>query len=162
MRDYDFDDDEPYVVIEKQSGGMGAFVVGLAIGAGLALLFAPQSGADTRRDIRRKARQAQDAASRMAGEVTDTVSDGFHEARRRVEEQIDGVRRAVDLKKEQVSRAVEAGRAAALQAREDLERRIAETKAAYEAGAEGTRGSTARRARSANGPTGGPGEVDGL
>ena len=37
------DDDEPYVVIEK-SGGMGSFFLGLAIGAGLALLFAPKSG----------------------------------------------------------------------------------------------------------------------
>ncbi|NUO63939.1 MAG: YtxH domain-containing protein, partial [Gemmatimonadaceae bacterium] len=41
--DYEFDDDEPYVVIERQSAGIGSFLVGAAIGAGLALLFAPKS-----------------------------------------------------------------------------------------------------------------------
>ena len=39
------------------------------------------------------------------------------------------------MRRQQVARAVEAGRAAAQQARSELERRIAEGKAAYEAGA---------------------------
>ena len=47
----------------------------------------------------------------------------------------DTARQAVELKRQQVSNAVHAGRAAAQQAREDLERRIAETKASYDAGA---------------------------
>ena len=47
---------------------------------------------------------------------------------------IDTARQAIDLKKRQVSRAMEAGRAAAQEARDELERRIAETKAAYNAG----------------------------
>jgi hypothetical protein len=51
-----------------------------------------------------------------------------------VEQGIDTARQAIDLKKRQVSRAMEAGRAAAQQARDELERRIAETKAAYNAG----------------------------
>jgi len=38
------------------------------------------------------------------------------------------------MKREQVQRAMEAGRTAARQAREELENRIAETKAAYDAG----------------------------
>jgi hypothetical protein len=44
------------------------------------------------------------------------------------------VRQAVDLKKQQVHRAMDAGRAAAREAREELEQRIAETKAAYRSG----------------------------
>src|SRR5207237_7920929 len=40
-------------------------------------------------------------------------------------------RQALEMKKQQVSRAMEAGRVAAQQARNDLERRIEETKAAY-------------------------------
>jgi gas vesicle protein len=130
-RQYDFDDEEPYVVIEKQSGTLSSFVVGIALGAGLALLFAPQSGVQTRRGLQRRARRAQRAARRMANDVTDTVVDTFHDARRRVEESIDSARQAIDMKKEQVQRAMEAGRAAAHQAREELERRIADTKAAY-------------------------------
>lgn len=131
-RHYDFDDDEPYVVIEKQSGTLSSFVVGIAIGAGLALLFAPQSGVQTRRGLQRRARRAQRAARQMANDVTDTVANTFQDARRHVEERIDTARQAIEVKKEQVHRAMEAGRAAAQQAREDLERRIAETKAAYQ------------------------------
>ncbi len=132
-RSYDFDEEEPYVVIEKQSGTLSSFLVGLAIGAGVALLFAPQSGMRTRRGIQRRARKAQRAARQVANDVTDTVVDTFHDARRRVEEHIDTARQAIEVKKEQVHRAMEAGRAAAQQAREELERRIAETKASYQA-----------------------------
>ena len=52
-------------------------------------------------------------------------------ARERVGTQIDSTRQAVELKRRQVSNAVDAGRAAAQQARVELEQRIAETKAAY-------------------------------
>src|SRR3954452_8512304 len=131
-RDYEFDDDEPFVVIEKQSGTLSSFFVGIAIGAGLALLFAPQSGVQTRRGLQRRARRAQRAARQMANDMTDTVVDSFHDARRKVEERIDTARQAIEVKKEQVQRAMEAGRAAAQQAREELERRIAESKAAYQ------------------------------
>ena len=34
--------------------GLGKFVLGAGIGAGLALLFAPKKGSDLRRDIKRK------------------------------------------------------------------------------------------------------------
>ncbi|MEO7457560.1 MAG: hypothetical protein ABIY52_14960, partial [Gemmatimonadaceae bacterium] len=60
----------------------------------------------------------------------------YETARARVEEQIDAARTAIVSKKRQVSRAMEAGREAAAEARGDLERRIAETKAAYNAGAD--------------------------
>lgn len=135
MREYEFDDDEPYVVIEKTTGSVNSFLVGMAIGAGVALLLAPRSGRETRRDLRRRARKVRDAAEGMAEELTETVADKFHEARQQVEERIDSARQAVELKKQQVSHAVQAGRAAAQQARDDLERRISETKAAYDAGA---------------------------
>jgi hypothetical protein len=45
------------------------------------------------------------------------------------------------MRKQQVTRAVQAGRAAAQDARGELERRIAETKAAYQAGADVARSS---------------------
>jgi gas vesicle protein len=135
MRQYDFED-EPFVVIERHGGGAGSFLAGLAIGAGIALLFAPQSGAETRREIGRRARRVRRAAEGVVGDVTDSVVDRFQAARAEVEERIESARHAIELKKEQVQRAMEAGRAAAQQARDDLERRIAETKAAYEAGAD--------------------------
>ena len=130
------DHDEPYIVIEKHSGGVGDFLLGALIGAGVALLFAPRSGRETRADIGRRARAAQDRVRDVATDVTDQVVDTFETARSRIEEQIESARSAIVNKKEQVSRAMEAGREAAQQARTDLERRLAETKAAYNAGAD--------------------------
>ena len=142
MRRVDYDDD-PAVIIERNSGGVGSFLLGVAIGAAAALLLAPQSGAATRRDIRRSARRARRAARDIAGDISTRVNDTFEQARDRVEQGIDTARQAIDLKKRQVSRAMEAGRAAAQEARDELERRIAETKAAYNAGVNVARSGTA-------------------
>ena len=135
MRRADYDD-EPAVIIERHSGGVGSFLLGVAIGAAAALLLAPQTGAATRRDLRRGARRARKAAQNLAGDIQGRMTDTFDQARERVETGIDAARQAIELKKRQVSRAMEAGRAAAQQARDELERRIAETKAAYNAGAD--------------------------
>src|SRR3954470_22434162 len=142
MSRYDFDESEPYVVIERHSSGVSAFLIGAALGAGVALLLAPRSGAATRRDIRRRARRVRAAAEQAAYDVTDSVVDTFQQARRKVEEKIDNARQAIDLKKEQLYRAMDAGRAAANEARDEVEQRIAETKAPY--GADAT---TARAVR---------------
>ena len=141
----DFEDNDPYVVIEQRSTSVMPFIVGLALGAGVALLFAPKSGEETRRDVKRRAIRARKLAERKAQELGDTVNETYQDARRRVEDTIDSAKDAVELKRRQVSRAVEAGRAAARDAvdagraaahdaREDLENRLATTKAAYTAG----------------------------
>ena len=133
MREFEFDD-EPFVVIEKHEGGVGAFLIGLAVGAGVALLFAPQTGEETRRGLTRGAQRARARAQDFTDEMTASVTDRFRQARDQVEGRIENARQAVEIKRQQVSRAMEAGRVAAQQARADLERRIAETKAAYQAG----------------------------
>jgi gas vesicle protein len=132
MSRYEFEDGEPYVVIERHDApSVAPFVIGLAIGVGAALLFAPRSGVETRRHITMRARRVRRAAGQVATDVTDSVADTFDQARRRVEERIDSARAAIDLKRRQVNRAMEAGRMAAQEARDELEQRIAETKAAY-------------------------------
>jgi gas vesicle protein len=138
MDERDWYDDDPYVerpyVIVERGGagaGIGPLLLGLALGAGVALLFAPQSGEETRRAVARRARRAQDAAQDFVGDVSGTVADKFKQVRTSVEERIDATFEAVDAKKRQVSNAVEAGRAAARQTRGELEHRIAERKAAY-------------------------------
>ncbi|MEO5590044.1 MAG: YtxH domain-containing protein [Gemmatimonadaceae bacterium] len=130
MSDYDMDDG-PYVVIERNEPGIGPMLLGLAIGAGVALLFAPRTGVEIRRDLQRRARRVGDQAQDFVSEVTDSVNEKFQAAREQVESRIDSTRQAVELKKRQVNSAVDAGRVAAQQARVELEQRIAETKAAY-------------------------------
>ena len=143
MSRHEEDEDERYYVVEEKGGGAGSFLLGAVIGAGIALLLAPQSGVDTRRDIKRKARQMSDAARDAAGDLQDTVADRYSRARASVGTTIDSARQAIDMKKHQASEAIRAGREAAAQAREELEARLAETKAAYQAGADVTR--TSRR-----------------
>jgi gas vesicle protein len=134
MSRYEFEDVEPHVVIERHESGIGSFLLGIAIGAGVALLFAPRSGAATRRSLRRRAMRVRRAAEDVMTEATENVTDSFQDARRKVEERLDSAREAIDLKRRQVNRAMDAGRTAAREARAELEQRLAETKAAYNAG----------------------------
>jgi gas vesicle protein len=137
MSRHEEDEDERYYVIEERGGGgMGSFLIGAVVGAGIALLLAPQSGEETRRDIKRKARQVGDAARDAAGDLQDTVADRYSRAKASVGTRIDSARQAIDLKKHQATEAIRAGREAAAQAREELEARLAATKAAYQAGAD--------------------------
>jgi gas vesicle protein len=129
-----YDEDEhyaPYVVVERSEIGIGPFLLGIALGAGAALLFAPQTGEETRRGIARSARRAQDAAQDFVEDVSGTVQDKFREVKATVEERIEATLDAVDDRKRRVSNAFHAGRAAARDSRAELEQRIAETKAAY-------------------------------
>jgi gas vesicle protein len=138
MDEYEwYDDDEPYdrapyLIVEKhESAGVGTFLIGLAVGAGVALLLAPQSGEETRRAVARRARRAQEAAQGFVEDVSGTVADKFQEVRASVEERIEATLDAVDDKKRRVSNAYHAGRVAAREARGELEQRIADSKAAY-------------------------------
>ena len=134
-RDWDEDDDEgldePYVVIEQHDSGIGPLLLGIALGAGIALLFAPQSGQETRAGLKRSARRAQDAAQDFVEDVSGTVADKFNDVRSSVEGRIEATLEAVDVRKRRVTNAFHAGRAAAREARGELEQRIADTKAAY-------------------------------
>ncbi len=59
--------------IGKVGIGMALITAGAALGAGTALLLAPRSGVETRRDIRRIARKTANAASSAADAVVDTL-----------------------------------------------------------------------------------------
>src|SRR5687767_15900280 len=74
------------VVVVEEGGGLGTFVWGLLLGAGAALLFAPQSGEETRRMLRQRGRRLWTAAEEKAAELQELVTDGFEDAKSRVEE----------------------------------------------------------------------------
>ena len=130
MRDHD---DVPYVVIEREGGGgVGSFILGALVGAGLALLFAPQSGEETQEEL--KAR-----ALKLKG----TAQDRFRETQHNLEERLGAARENVHARVESVKEAVESGRKAAVEARGDLEEKLERSKAAYRAGIEAARGAVA-------------------
>lgn len=129
MRNYSFDG-EPYVVIERREGGVGAFVLGALVGVGVALLVAPRDGVATRAMLGNRARRMRDQVLDSVEELTETVEAHAEEARAGLQERVDGARGAVRRRTQQVADALDAGRAAALEARAELERRIAESKTA--------------------------------
>jgi len=117
-------DDLPYILVERDSGGsFGSFCLGALVGAGLALLFAPQSGEETQEEIRARAQKLRIAAEERMREVQVTLEDRLEHVREGVESHVELVRDAV-----------ESGRVAAEEARTDLEAKLERSKAAAKAG----------------------------
>src|SRR5512147_1855086 len=78
-------DEQPVVVVEKSGGGIGAFLAGAALGAVLALLFAPQSGEETRAQLRLRARRLKDAAEDRLDDLQEAVESGYARTKASVE-----------------------------------------------------------------------------
>jgi gas vesicle protein len=126
MRDHD---ETPYIVIERDGGGgLGSFILGALVGAGLALLFAPQTGEETQEEIKARALKLKDAAH-----------DRVRDAQSSLEGRLSAARESVQSRVESVREAVESGRHAAVEARGDLERKLDRSKAAYRAGIDAAR-----------------------
>ena len=122
-------DEEPTVIVERRNGGgTGVFLAGLAIGAGLALLLAPSSGAELRRQMRRTARRAQRTAGHIARDVRERATDAIAEARDEFESKVKDARSAIRERRQDVNEAVRSGREAARDARSAFERRLAESR----------------------------------
>jgi gas vesicle protein len=111
-------DDQPYIVIERRSGSFSGFLWGALVGAGVAMLFAPRSGRETRDEIRAGAVRLRDRAEEAVRGVRDTVTDTIGGVRGEVEGRIDAAREAFD-----------AGRRAARETRQDMEMRVREVRA---------------------------------
>jgi gas vesicle protein len=125
-------DDERVVVVEQGgSSGLGMLLLGLAVGAGAALLFAPASGEETRERIQREARRARRRAQEFTEDVSDEIADRVDRTRATFEDRVEQARDAVRSRANAVGDAVDAGRDAAKQARAELERAVQESKRAY-------------------------------
>ena len=121
-------DELPYIVIERRSGGLGAFLWGAIVGAGVALLMAPRSGEDTREELRTGVLRLKDRAEDAVRQVQTSVTDTIDNVRGQVTGRVDAAREAF-----------EAGRQAARDTRDDLERRVTETRARVRQGMDAAR-----------------------
>ena len=85
------------------SGDLGSFlagfVIGGLIGAGVALLMAPQSGEETRALIADKSIELRDRATETAGDVQTRASDYAQQTAQRYDEQVQRIQAAVDAGK---------------------------------------------------------------
>ncbi len=130
MDDYE---DERTVIVERDGGtkGLGMLLLGLAIGAGAALLMAPASGAETRERLQRESRRAGRKVRDLTDALTDGVTEGVERSRSAFDAQVDRARDAVSSRKRAVTEALDAGRGAADDTRADLERAVVDAKRAY-------------------------------
>ena len=60
------------------------FVVGAAVGAATALLFAPKSGMQIRKDIRRISRRTIDQLDDLQSDIRDQISDGYAQVKKMI------------------------------------------------------------------------------
>ncbi|MEK7829329.1 MAG: YtxH domain-containing protein [Deltaproteobacteria bacterium] len=85
-------------------GMMFAFLVGGLIGAGLALLYAPASGEETRRRLREQAAQKGDELKQGYATVIDTVEEGVGKVKEIIEDRKNEVAAAYQTGKEAYQR----------------------------------------------------------
>jgi len=74
---------------DKSGIGIAWFLVGAAVGAAVALLYAPQSGKDTRRLIAKKTEESRDVLSDSSKEVLDRGKELFDKGRELADEAAD-------------------------------------------------------------------------
>jgi gas vesicle protein len=128
MRDRD---EQPTIIIEGGGqSGVGTFLLGALLGAGIALLLAPKSGAETQADLKARARRLRDDAEVRIRAAQAQIEDRLEDAREDLMDRVDQIRDAV-----------ESGRTTAHEARAELEEKLARSKAAYRAGVDVLRGS---------------------
>jgi gas vesicle protein len=65
------------------------FTAGAAIGATIALLYAPQTGKETRRYLNKKTREGREALSDASGDIADKGKELFEKGRRMADDAAD-------------------------------------------------------------------------
>ena len=127
-------DDQHTLIIEKETDRrpeVAAFLIGAVVGAGLALLFAPATGADTQKRIREQARKLKDLTGDRVRDLREDLGSRMGPAK--------GV--------------MEQGRQIAADARAELEDKLERSKAVYRAGIEAAREESRQQVSDSGGPS---------
>lgn len=122
---------QPYIVVERQGSGVGSFLFGAICGAVAGLLFAPKSGEETQQELREGADRLRSDAENKMEELRSELAGAYDRARAEVADRVGTARDELRQKRHEAGEAVRAGRDVARSAREDLEKRVAESKRAY-------------------------------
>jgi gas vesicle protein len=88
---------------------LGAFLIGGLIGAAVALLYAPQSGRETRKDISKKARRVKKGAVDLVEDIAESVSDFTGDVKDTAEDIIDRGRELSESAKKEIVATLEHG-----------------------------------------------------
>lgn len=81
-----------------------AFLIGGMVGAGIALLYAPKSGKDTRKDITKAARRIKKDTVEMVDDTIESINDFVGDMKNKVSDIIDqGIELSDNAKKEIIS-----------------------------------------------------------
>lgn len=75
-----------------------ALLTGTAVGVGLGLLYAPQSGEKTRKQLRDEADHLQDSLNKKYNETSSQLSEYAAEAKKNIEEKLDKTFSSVNTK----------------------------------------------------------------
>ena len=89
---------------ERSSSAMTGFIIGAAIGAGVALLLAPAPGVETRRRLGQTARRWGSNMKHGAEQANDRLGDVTHDVQGRLNTLKDDVRTAVAAGRDAFSR----------------------------------------------------------
>lgn len=88
-------------LIVEDDNKLGYFFLGLGLGAALGVLFAPQSGEETRRLLKDKAEEGVDILKRRTADLQETAAEALERGKQ-----------TLQRRKETLSAAVQAGREA--------------------------------------------------
>ena len=123
------DDDRRVVYVERGSSSVKALLLGALIGAGIALLYAPQSGEETRRGLKRRLRKVRALAEEKVDELGQRFSGRGEPAPAAEFEPTDGMAMEDMDDEDDVAPEMVAPPHRSGGAREELERRLEQARA---------------------------------
>jgi gas vesicle protein len=90
----------------------GAFLIGGIIGAAVAILYAPQSGRQTRKDIAKTARRVQKETVHLVEDAIESINDFAGDVKEKVTDIIDQGKDLSDSAKKEILKNLESGQKA--------------------------------------------------
>ncbi len=108
---------------------LAGFLLGGIVGAAVALLMAPQSGEETRSELRERGFELRERGATLTDDARQRAATMAEEGQKRASEMQERSRLALEEQKSRLQEAIDAGKQAAAQRRNDLMGRFEQDKA---------------------------------